>query len=137
MDVAEELLNDAVQHRPAPDDGRIVAREKRHRHELNAALLRGNDLPRSSPVSCVLMPSIIGTFGPYTSPSIMATRLPIWLSDGQVDGNGGLATRSSAPTAMMFLTPGTGAAASTFAVDRTARSSRCYGRHGNRHDDLP
>ena len=43
-DLPEELLDHAVQHRPAPNHRRIVVGQKRHRYELDAVLLRGNDL---------------------------------------------------------------------------------------------
>ena len=78
--------------------------------------------PRSSPANCVRMPSMIGTFGPYTSPSITATRLPIWLSAiARLTATVVLPTPPfPAPTAMMFFTPATGVlAASTFDVERT------------------
>ena len=42
--LAEELLDDAVQHRAAPDHRRVVSGQKPHRHELDAVLLRRNDL---------------------------------------------------------------------------------------------
>ena len=42
--LAEELLDDAVQHRPAPDDRRIVAGQEAHRHDLDAVLLGRHDL---------------------------------------------------------------------------------------------
>ena len=41
---AEKLLQRAVQHRSAPDDRRIVAREETHRDHLKAVLLRRDDL---------------------------------------------------------------------------------------------
>jgi hypothetical protein len=41
---AEELLQRAVQHRPAPDDRRIVGREEAHRDHLQAVFLGRQDL---------------------------------------------------------------------------------------------
>ena len=41
---AEELLQRAVQHRTAPDDRRIVAGQEAHRDDLQAVLLRRDDL---------------------------------------------------------------------------------------------
>ena len=42
--VAEELRDDAVQHRPAPDHRRLVVGEEAHRHGGEAVLLRRHDL---------------------------------------------------------------------------------------------
>ena len=41
---AEELLDDPVKHGAAPDHRRIIAREKRHRDQLDPVLARRNDL---------------------------------------------------------------------------------------------
>ena len=41
---AKKLLQRAVQHRSAPDDRRIVVREKPHRDDLQAVFLRRHDL---------------------------------------------------------------------------------------------
>src|SRR3954452_23568740 len=41
---AEELLDDPVKHGAAPDYRRIIAREKRHRDQLDPVLARRNDL---------------------------------------------------------------------------------------------
>ena len=43
-DFAEELLQRAVQHRPAPDDRRIVAGQESHRDDLQPVLLGRHDL---------------------------------------------------------------------------------------------
>ena len=43
-DLAEELLDRAVQHRSAPDDRRIVVGQEAHRHDLHAVLLGRDDL---------------------------------------------------------------------------------------------
>ena len=42
--VVEELADHAVQHRPAPDDRRVVRRQEAHRHHLQVVLLRRDDL---------------------------------------------------------------------------------------------
>ena len=61
---AEELLDGAVQHRPAPDDRRIVVGHEPDRDDLHAVLLRRHDLAVRRSSSCALSPSMIGTFGP-------------------------------------------------------------------------
>ena len=43
-DFAEELLDGAVQHRPAPDHRRVVRGHETHRDDLKAVLLRRQDL---------------------------------------------------------------------------------------------
>ena len=63
-DIAEELLDRAVQHRPAPDDRRIVVGQKPHRDHLDAVLLRRHDLLAVGRRAASLRPSMIGTFGP-------------------------------------------------------------------------
>ena len=42
--LAEELLDGAVQHRPAPDDRRVVRRHEPHRDHLEPVLLGRHDL---------------------------------------------------------------------------------------------
>ena len=61
---AEELLDDAVQHRPAPDDRRVVAASgtPSRRAGCRTAPPGRSSCRRSS--SWVWMPSMIGTFGP-------------------------------------------------------------------------
>ncbi len=41
----KELLDHAVQHRPAPDDRCVIWREEGHRHHLEIVLLGRHDLP--------------------------------------------------------------------------------------------
>ncbi len=64
---------------------------------------------------------MIGTFGPYMSASSSATRLPLWASaTARLTATVVLPTPPfPAPTAMMFLTPSTGARAASTCAART------------------
>ena len=61
---AEELLDGAVQHRPAPDDRRIVVGHEPDRDDLHAVLLGRHDLLAVGRRAARCSPSMIGTFGP-------------------------------------------------------------------------
>ena len=79
VDVGEELLERLVQHRAAPDDRLVLGHEEADGDAAHAVRLgRQEHLVDDHRVRS--MPSIRGIEKPYTSASMMATRLPRWAS---------------------------------------------------------
>ena len=108
--VAEELLESrrAASARARSPAHRPASGTPSRRPAGRSARPERSSCHRSS--SCVFRPSMIGTFGPYMSPSSSATRLPSLASaTARLTAIVVLPTPPlPAPTAMMFLTPSTG-----------------------------